>query len=122
VDEGKNELAVSVIEKGFDLVPASIVPYEYFSLEMLNTFYKSGAKEKASAIGEKAYKSFNDLLAYLISLPAEYRVSGDVSEEIQRTLFYLQKLENSCAGYGDKALADKSGKAWREYLSRYQGK
>jgi hypothetical protein len=122
VDEGKNELAVTVLEKGFELVPTSIVPYEYFSLEMLNTFYKSGAKEKASAIGEKAYQSFNSLVAYLMSLPAEYRVSGDVSEEIQRSLFYLQKLESTCASFGDKTLADKSGKAWREYLSRYQGK
>lgn len=122
VDEGKKDQAVTVLEKGFELVPPRIVDYEYFSLEMINTFYKAGAKDKASKIADNAYKSFNQMLAYLINLSPQYRISGDVNEEIQRSLFYLQKLGAICKSYGDVAMADKSDKSLREYYSRYQGK
>jgi len=122
VEEGKKDQAVTVLEKGFELVPPSVVTYDYFALEMINTFYKTGAKEKASKIAGNAYKSFNELLTYLLSLPPEDRISGDVNEEIQRNLFYLQRLENTCRSYGDTLVADKSGKSIQEYLKRYQGK
>jgi len=122
VNEGKNDQAVTVLERGFELVPPSVITYEYFSLEMINTFYKTGAMEKASRVADGAYKSFNDMLAYLLSLSPEFRMSGDVNEEIQRNLFYLQKLGNTCRSYGDKPLADKSEKTLADYLKRYQGK
>jgi hypothetical protein len=122
VEENKKDQAVTVLEKGFALVPPSVVDYEYFSLEMLSTFYETGAKEKASKVAEGAYKSFNEILAYMVSLPPDYRASGDVNEEIQRTMFYLQKLGSICNSFGDKALAEKSEKTLQEYLGRYQVK
>jgi hypothetical protein len=122
VEEGKKDQAVTVLEKGFELVPPSVVDYEYFSLEMLNTFYKAGAREKASKVAESAYKSFNEILAYMVSLPPDYRNSGDVNEEIQRAMFYMQKLGSTCNNYGDTLLAEKSQKTLQEYLGRYQGK
>jgi hypothetical protein len=122
VEEGKNDQAITVLEKGFEMIPPSVVDFEYFSLEMINAFYKTGAKEKASKVAEAAYKSFNEMLAYLVSMPADYRISGDVNEEIQRTMFYLQKLGGICNSYSDTALAEKSQKTLQEYLSRYQGK
>jgi tetratricopeptide (TPR) repeat protein len=122
VEEGKKEQAITVLEKGFELIPPSVVDYEYFSLEMVNTFYKTGAKEKASKIAEAAYKSFNEMLAYLVSLPPDYRASGDVNEEIQRAMFYMQKLGSTCNSYGDTLLAEKSQKTLQEYMGRYQGK
>jgi len=120
VEEGKKEQAVAVLEKGFDLVPPRVVDYEYFSLEMLNTFYKTGEKAKAAKVAEGAYKSFNDMLAYLVSLPPSYRISGDVNEQIQRSMFYLQRLGSICNSHGDTTLGSKAENTLQEYLGRYQ--
>jgi len=103
------------------LVPPSVVPFEYFSLEMINTLYQSGATEDASAMAEEAYRSFEQMLAYLMSMPDHFLVSGDVNEEIQRNFFYLQKLERTCRASGDAELSARITKTIEEYLRKYPG-
>jgi hypothetical protein len=119
VAEGKKEQAITVLDKGFELVPPAVVPFEYFSLEMIETFYLTGAKEKATKIARDAFKSLDDMVAYMTSLPAQYQLSGDVTDEIQRDLFYLQKLQRTCNNHGDKELADKINSVMQEYYKKY---
>lgn len=121
VQEGKMDSAKTVILKGFELVPTAVVPFEYFSLEMLQTLYQTGAREEAGKLAEAAFNSFNGMAAYLMSLPAHFQISGDVNEEIQRNIFYLQKLERTCTNFGDEQMAAKVTGAMNEYLRRYQG-
>ncbi len=119
--EGKKDSAVAVIEKGFELVPFSVVPPEYFSLEMLNTLYQAGAKEKAMALANESYKSYTDELAYLFSLPKQFRQSGDVDDQLQRNLFFLQKLQRSCQSFGEEDLTKKIDASMKEYYQKYSG-
>lgn len=121
VQEGRNDSAVVIIEKGFELVSPKIVPYEYFALEMINTCYQAGAKEKAGALAEDAYKTFNEMLAYLTTLPSHFQRSGDVNEEIQKNMFYLQKLERTCKAFNDEERARKAGDTLQEYLKNVTG-
>ncbi|OQB79829.1 MAG: hypothetical protein BWX87_01827 [Bacteroidetes bacterium ADurb.Bin123] len=121
VREGKQDSAVTVVKKCQELVPPSVVPFEYFSLEMINTLYQSGATEDASAMAEEAYRSFEQMLAYLMSMPDHFLVSGDVNEEIQRNFFYLQKLERTCRASGDAELSARITKTIEEYLRKYPG-
>ncbi len=122
VQEGKKDSAITVIDKGFELVPTSIVPAEYFSLEMINTLYQAGAKEKASKLAEESFKSYNDMIAYLLSLPKKLQKSGDVDDELQRNLFFMQKLQRICQAFKVDVLEKKINDTMQEYFKRYSGK
>ncbi len=120
VQEGKMDSAKTVILRGFELVPTSVVPFEYFSLEMLQTLYQTGAREEADNLAEGAFKTFNDMLAYMMSLPAHFQVSGEINEEIQRNIFYLQRLERTCTNFKNEEMATRIAGAINEYIRRYQ--
>lgn len=117
--EGENEKAVEVIEKGMELVPTRIVPYEFFSLDMLNTLYQASAHDKAKAMAEASILSFKDMLSYVFSLSPRHRGAGDVLDEMQKTLFYLQKLERIAQSAGDEETSKKAGEVLEEYYQRY---
>jgi hypothetical protein len=121
VAEGDKQNAVAAIKKGFELVPPSIVPFEYFSLEMVNTLYQAGGNTEASRIAEDAFKTFDEMLNYLLSMPRTFQSSGDVAEEIQRSLFFIQKLERTCRSYGETALADKYAASMQAHIKRIPG-
>jgi len=119
VAEGKNEKAVEVVERGLELVPPTVVPYEFFSLDMVNTLYLAQATEKAHELAQKSLSSYTDMLGYLFALKPRFRNSGDVNDEMQRNLFYLQKLERIASTAGDEAMAEKAGATLEEYYSRF---
>ena len=121
VEEGRKDSAVTVIDKGFEMVPVSVVPYEYFSLEMIATLYAAGATAKAAGHVEAALASFSENLNYLMSMPVSFQLSGDVNEEMQRNLFYIQRMERTCRGAGDNVMATKLTTAMEEFVKRYPG-
>jgi hypothetical protein len=112
---------VGVIEKGFELVPFSVVSPEYFSIEMLTTMYQADAKDKAMALANESYKSYIDELAYLFSLPKQFQRSGDVDDQVQRNLFFLQKLQRSSQSFGEEELTKKIDSSMQEYYKKYSG-
>lgn len=119
VEEGRKDSAVTVIEKGFEMVPVSVVPYEYFSLEMIATLYAAGANEKAVKHTEDALRTFSENLNYLMSMPRRLQLSGDVMDEMQRNLFYMQKMARTAQVAGDNTMAVKLGATLDEFVSRY---
>ncbi|MFZ5431138.1 MAG: protein O-mannosyl-transferase family [Bacteroidota bacterium] len=121
VNEDKIEKAIRVVERGFDLVPTRVVPHEFFSLDMINTLYEAGAIEKAREKAMDAHHAFTDMLGYLFSLNPRFRNSGDVNDEIQKNLFYLQKLERIARAAGDEDTADKAGGSLEEFYNRFLG-
>ncbi len=121
VNEDKIEKAIRVVERGFDLVPTRVVPHEFFSLDMINTLYEAGAIEKAREKAMDAHHAFTDMLGYLFSMNPRFRNSGDVNDEIQKNLFYLQKLERIARAAGDEDTADKAGGSLEEFYNRFLG-
>lgn len=117
--EGDTSKAVEVIDRGFELVPTRIVPHEYFSLDMIETLYKAKATQKADQLAEESISSFEDMLAYLFTLPARLQVSGDVTDEMQKNLFYLQKLERISNAAGSTATGEKARATMEEYYARF---
>jgi tetratricopeptide (TPR) repeat protein len=107
VDEGKNAKAIEVLDRGIQLTPSTLVPFEYFGLDMAETYYRAGAKEKGEKILNTALNTFNDDLGYYASLGRKYYSAGDVNDEIQRSLFFLQKLERAARNGGNTELAKK---------------
>lgn len=119
VNESKLEQAVRVIEKGFELVPTRVIPHEFFSLDMIGTLYQAGAIEKAREKAKEAHDSYVDMLGYLFALNPRFRNSGDVSDEMQKNLFYLQKLQRLAAAAGDTATAEMAESSLDTYYDQF---
>ena len=120
INENKKDSAIVVLDRCQELVPNHIISYEYFALEMGESYLQAGAKDKAIDLFETAYANFDDELSYYFSLKQEMLLSADISEEIQRNLFYLQKMERAMRAVGETELADKYGKSLQTYFDRYR--
>jgi len=117
VAENKNDSAIAVIDRGFELVPPEIVQYEFFGIQLAENYYAAGAPEKARAAFEEAVATFDDELSYFLSLDRKFRQS--VNEEIQRNLFYLQRMERTARNHGDSELSAKIGETLQKHFESY---
>jgi len=120
IKENKKDSAIAVLDHCQELVPANVIPYEYFALEQGENYLRAGAKQKAIELFESAYTSFNDELNYYFSLRPDLLLTAGIGEEIQRNLFYLQKMERAVRGAGEKELAEKYGKTLQSYFDKYR--
>ena len=119
IDEGKKDSAVAVIDRCFELIPNNIVQYEYFALDLAESYYNADANEKGKNIIEMAFDIYNDELSYFLSLDRKLIQTKSVNEEIQRTLFYMQKMERAARNNGDSELSQKIGQAVQTYYEQY---
>jgi tetratricopeptide (TPR) repeat protein len=90
ISEGKLDSAKKVLDRSFEMMPESVVPYDYFTVPLINGYYRAGETARANAIAEKLYKNVTDDLAYFFSFPDKDLKSMDMS--IQEAVFTLQRL------------------------------
>ncbi len=119
IAEGKNDSAIAVIDRGFELVPPSVVAYEYFAVQLGESYYAAGALDKGRKTLEDAHNVFSDELGYFLSLDRRYLMSMAVNEEIQRNLFYLQSIERTARNFNDAELSQKVAETMKRHLERY---
>ncbi len=117
--EGKKDSAIAVVDRCLELIPASIVPPGYFTIELANNYFKAGAVEKGKQVLENTFASFNDDLSYYFSLDRKFLNSKVVNEEIQRTIFYLQHIERSASAYNQPEFAKKVTEAMQNYFTKF---
>jgi tetratricopeptide (TPR) repeat protein len=119
IQEGKKDSAIQVIDRCFELVPDEIVPYEFFALDLANSYFLAGANEKGKEVIESAFETYNDELSYYLSLDSKFVQTRSVNEEIQRTLFYLQKIERTARENGESEISDKVNAAMQEHFQKF---
>ena len=119
IEEGKNARAIEVIDRCFELVPVNLVSPEYFTMELADSYFKAGAVEKGKMILEQAFEIFNDELGYYFSLDLKLIQTKSVNEEIQRGLFYLQRMERAARNSGDEEFAKKISDAFQNHLGKF---
>lgn len=119
IKEGKMDSAVAVVDRCFELIPNSVVPYEYFSLGLAESYYQAGAAEKGKKVLEEAYEMFNDELGYFLSLNRKFLQTASINEEIQRNLFFMQRIERTARNFGDLELSQKIGEAMQKHFETY---
>jgi len=119
IQEGKKDSAIQVIDRCFELVPNDIVSYEFFALDLVNSYFKAGANEKGKEIIESAFDTHNDELNYYLSLDSKFVQTRSVNEEIQRTLFYLQKIERTARENGETEISDKVNRAMQGHFQKF---
>jgi len=119
IAEGKNEKAIEVIDRCFELIPIDLVSPEYFATELADSYYKAGATEKGKSILEHAFEIYDDELGYYFSLDRKFTQTKSVNEEIQRNLFYIQRMERTVRSSGDTEFAQKISNAFQAHIAKF---
>ncbi|MCF6334100.1 MAG: DUF2723 domain-containing protein [Draconibacterium sp.] len=122
IAEGKNDKAIEVIDRCFKLVPQNIVAPEYFAMELADSYFKAGAKEKGKAVLEQAFETYNDELGYYFSLDRKFLQTKSINEEIQRDLFYMQRMERTARNSGDTEFAKKISEAFQTHIAKFNAR
>ena len=119
IAEGKMDSAIAVIDRCFELVPPKIVPYEFFAIQIASNYFEAGAAEKGTEIFRNALADFNDELNYFFSLEPKFRQTQDINQEIQRNMFYLQRMERTARQNGAEELAAEIGEQMQQHFESY---
>ncbi len=119
IAENKKDSAIAVIDRCVELIPNEVIPFEYFALELAENYAKAGAADKGIAMIETAYANAEDELNYYFSLAPQHFMTDGVNEEIQRNLFYVQKMERAARVAGNTELSDKIRAGFEAYFKKY---
>jgi tetratricopeptide (TPR) repeat protein len=121
VEEGKQDSAIAVIDRCNEIVPHEIVPYEFFALELARTYLLAGAIDKARQMIERAFETYDEELGYFFALDKKLLASASVREEIQKNMFYMQRMASLTTENGITDLAEKINTTMQEHFQRYSG-
>lgn len=126
IKENKLDSAYQVLERGNELMPKSQLPYNYFSVQSVEGYYKiaqdslsfkdeaekilkSNAMKQARDLALRIFNDFEDDLLFFMALDAQKFAS--VQDEVQRTLYFMQEVVITCHNGGDmetsKSLSDR---------------
>lgn len=119
IEEGKKDSAIVAIDRCNEIVPHEIIPYEYFAVELANAYIAAGAVDKGKEMIETAFSNYDEELGYFFSLDRKLLSTRSVREEIQRNLFYMQRMASTTTEKGLTELANKINTTMQEHFKRY---
>ena len=117
VEEGQNEKATRVLDRCVELIPNKVVPFNYFSMMMAETYFKAGQPAKGKEIINTIMTSYKEQLEYFFKLKRPMRNSVD--EEIQRILYFMREMSMLCTRNKQPELLKEVSTAFNSYLERY---
>jgi tetratricopeptide (TPR) repeat protein len=117
VDEGKYDKATKVLDRCVELIPHNVVPYNYFSLLMSETYFRAGQPEKAKAIINTMLANYKEQLDYYFRLEEPLRHSVD--EDIQRNLYFMREMSMVATRNNQPELLKEVSTSFNSYLDRY---
>jgi hypothetical protein len=117
ISEGKKDSAIEVLDRNLELIPHSIVPYNYFSQEIASNYFAAGAKEKGKNIMTEIFGTYQKELDYYLSIDPKFIVSVD--EEIQRILYFMREMSMIAMKYGETEMAKEMTESFSNYLKKY---
>jgi hypothetical protein len=117
VAEGNNEKATKVLDRCVELIPHKIVPYNYFSMMMAETYFKAGQPAKGKEIINTIMTNYKEQLDYFFKLDRPKRNSVD--EEIQRSLYFMREITMICSRNDQPEMFKEVSATFSSYLERY---
>jgi len=117
VAEGQNEKAIKVLDRCIELIPHQIVPYNYFSMLMAETYFKAGQTEKGKDIVNTIMTDYKEQLDYFFKLDRPKRSSVD--DDIQRCLYFMREITMICTRNKQTELLKDVSTSFNSYLERY---
>ncbi|HET6557218.1 MAG TPA: DUF2723 domain-containing protein [Prolixibacteraceae bacterium] len=117
VAEGKNDMAVKVLDRCEQLIPHKVVPYNYFSMLMSETYFRAAEPAKGKEIITTIMASYEEQLDYFFKLKAPLRNSMD--DEIQRILYFMREMGMIATRNNQPELLKEVSTSFNNYLERY---
>jgi hypothetical protein len=117
VAEGQNDKATKVLDRCIELIPHKVVPYNYFSMMMAETYFKAGQQVKGKEIITTIMTDYKEQLDYFFKLKKPMRNSVD--EEIQRILYFMREMSMICTRNNQPELLKEVSTSFNSYLERY---
>ncbi len=116
--ENKKDSAEKVLDKVMEIMPSHNFKYDLFMLDIIETYYTLGAKEKANAIVAEFAETSMEELNYYFALPPKFLSSLDY--ELRLSIHYLQRLNEYARRFGNAELASKIESALTNAFSLYE--
>ncbi|MDD4384162.1 MAG: DUF2723 domain-containing protein [Bacteroidales bacterium] len=90
IAEGKADSAITVLDKCMEVVPYKTVPFNFFTLSLIESYYKAGSVEKGTQYSRVYMEQCAEELVYFLSLPAKFSVN--TRRDLELNLYILQEL------------------------------
>jgi len=90
IDEGKKDSALVVLNRCMEVIPPSIVPFNYLSLSLIEGYYKAGATDKGISYSKQMLNNSASQISYILNLPA--KESNKLRNDIQLNMAIIQEL------------------------------
>jgi len=116
--EGKKEKAIAVLDRCCEVTPHHNIPYDLFFLDIIETYYLLGEKEKADKYAEEFANITEQELNYYFSVPDKFAVTLDYEQRL--SMHILQRLKDYTNHFGNAELSTKIDNALNNAFSLYQ--
>ncbi|MCD6354977.1 MAG: DUF2723 domain-containing protein [Prolixibacteraceae bacterium] len=116
IDEGKNEKAIGVLDKMFEIFPNERVPLTYNSFFAIEPYYRAGAFEKGNQLALTLTKNSFAILDYYLSLPNYMAKTVDADQN--RQLAILQNVVYIAKRYKQADLTQKVDEKLQALIGR----
>jgi len=114
ISEGKADSAKIVLEKCLQLMPDEIIPYDIFTLSMIESYFRLNETEKALDMTNRLKDNTFDELDYLVSLDKKYEEA--LSYEKRLNLHVLNELVRMMRENGRDDLREELESKFQDYI------
>ncbi len=90
VDEGRRDSAVKVLDRCMEVVPHQTVPFNFFTLSLIDGYYRAGDTEQGKKYSRVYMEQCVDELSFLLNLPD--KLVRRSRSETELNLYVLQEL------------------------------
>ena len=115
IDEGKKDSAVAVLNRCFELIPPSTMKYNYFTLSLIDAYYRAGDIDHGVEKSREYMEQCNAELRFFTSLPDA--MIGSVRNDVQLNLAVLQELYKMAATYERSTHLEELTNALMPYMA-----
>ena len=114
INENKIDSAVNVLDKCFKVMPVGQVPLNYWTLPLVEQYYRAKQFEKANKLAQQIFETTELDLRYYSKIKG--KLSESISSEKRMGLYTLSNLAKLAEGHGQKPLMDKFNAALQRYM------
>ncbi len=117
-NEGKKDKAVNVLDRIVELTPDNKIPYDYFTLSIIEAYSRFGEHEKAKKLIKEYSEKCDRLLTYYLSQTRKFIIGADY--EIRYNLNILNEMQKLCNYYKfidlEKMISEKFNNHYNKYI------
>jgi hypothetical protein len=114
ISENKVDSAVAVLDKCFKVMPVNQVPLNFWTLPLIQDYYKAKQTDKANKLAEQLFNDVNQEARFYLKLRG--RFGNNLDSQKQLCLYTMNQLGSMTQEYGQKDLSTKISTALQEYM------